>query len=70
MSLRLLLSSLPECFFLLRCAAWLVPGKERADWLAEWRAEVWHVWDSYGRSYSGDGSLSRSFSGCFLVEVV
>src|ERR1700733_16032076 len=44
MSLRLLLHSLPLSLLLLRCAGWLVPGRERAEWLAEWRAEVWHVW--------------------------
>jgi hypothetical protein len=50
MSLRLLLRSLPACLFLVRCASWLAPGRERGEWLAEWRAEVWHVWHSYGRS--------------------
>lgn len=44
MSLLRLLSSLPVLLFLLRCAALLVPGRERVEWLAEWRAEVWHVW--------------------------
>jgi hypothetical protein len=48
MSLRLLLRSLPVSLFLLRCAGWLVPGRERAEWLAEWRAEVWHVWHLEG----------------------
>jgi hypothetical protein len=28
---------------ILRSAAWLVPGEQRAEWLAEWRAELWHV---------------------------
>jgi hypothetical protein len=28
---------------LLGCAAWLVPCSRRADWLREWRAELWHV---------------------------
>jgi hypothetical protein len=28
---------------LLRGAAWMVPGAERAEWLAEWRAELWYV---------------------------
>ena len=49
MNLRLLLRSLPGSLFILRCAAWLVPGQERAEWLAEWQAELWHVWHSYGR---------------------
>ena len=49
MNLRLLLRSLPVSLFILRCAAWLVPGRERAEWLAEWQAELWHVWHSYSR---------------------
>ena len=28
---------------LLRCAAQLVPCGRRADWLREWKAELWHV---------------------------
>lgn len=28
---------------MLRSAAWLVPGGRRAEWLAEWSAELWHV---------------------------
>jgi len=28
---------------ILRCAALLVPRKARAEWLAEWRAELWYV---------------------------
>jgi hypothetical protein len=28
---------------ILRSASWLVPGDQRADWLAEWHAELWHV---------------------------
>jgi len=28
---------------ILRGAAWLVPGDQRAEWLAEWRAELWYV---------------------------
>jgi hypothetical protein len=46
MNLRLLLRSLPTCLFILRTAAWLVPAQERAEWLAEWQAELWHVWHS------------------------
>jgi hypothetical protein len=68
MSLRLLLSSLPECFFLLRCAAWLVPIRERADWLAEWRAEVWHAWDSYGRSSQVTDLCLGAFQDAFWLR--
>src|SRR5579859_5490051 len=67
MSLRLLLRSLPACFFLLRCAASLVPARERAEWLAEWRAEVWHVWDSYGRSQVTDLCLG-AFQDAFWLR--
>ncbi|WP_321475111.1 hypothetical protein [uncultured Paludibaculum sp.] len=28
---------------MLRSAAWLVPGEQRAEWLAEWSAELWHI---------------------------
>jgi hypothetical protein len=28
---------------MLRTAAWLVPGEQRTEWLAEWSAELWHV---------------------------
>jgi hypothetical protein len=27
----------------LRAASWLVPGPERAEWLAEWTAELWYA---------------------------
>jgi hypothetical protein len=49
MNIRLLLRSLPASLFILRCAAWLVPVAERAEWLAEWQAELWHVWHTYRR---------------------
>src|SRR5271165_5995369 len=44
MNLRLLLRSLPSSLLILRGAAWLVPAHERAEWLAEWQAELRHVW--------------------------
>ncbi len=28
---------------ILRSAAWLVPNEQRAEWLAEWNAELWYV---------------------------
>lgn len=34
---------------MLRSAAWLVPGKQRAEWLAEWSAELWYVRQSGDR---------------------
>jgi hypothetical protein len=48
-----LLRSFPASRFILQCAAWLVPGQERAEWLAEWQAELWHVWQSYDRKAQG-----------------
>jgi hypothetical protein len=47
MNIRIALRSLPASLFILRCAAWLVPARERAEWLAEWQAELWHVWHSH-----------------------
>jgi len=29
---------------ILSVAAWLVPKQKREEWLAEWRSELWHVW--------------------------
>ncbi|HWE52828.1 MAG TPA: hypothetical protein VG273_23745 [Bryobacteraceae bacterium] len=29
---------------ILRSAALLVPEQQRAEWLAEWRSELWHAW--------------------------
>jgi hypothetical protein len=28
---------------ILRCASFLTPGQDRADWLREWRSELWHA---------------------------
>jgi hypothetical protein len=53
MNLRLLLRSFPVSLFILRCASRLAPGRERAEWLAEWEAELWHVWHSYSRKSRG-----------------
>jgi hypothetical protein len=30
-------------FAILQCASWLVPNRQRAEWAAEWRAELWYV---------------------------
>jgi hypothetical protein len=43
----MLLRSLPVCVLLVRSARWLVPAPERAEWLAEWQAELWHIWHLY-----------------------
>ena len=31
---------------ILRSASWIVPGTARAEWLQEWRAELWHARDA------------------------
>jgi len=31
------------CHAILATAAWLVPGAKRAEWLAEWRSELWYL---------------------------
>jgi hypothetical protein len=63
MSLLLLLRSLPASLFILRCAAWLVPGRERTEWLAEWQAELWHVWRAYGGGSRGCFRGGREVTG-------
>jgi hypothetical protein len=47
MTIRSLIHSLPASRAILRAASLLVPRPERAEWIAEWRAELWHVWRSY-----------------------
>ena len=44
MRLRPLTESLSVCKGMLTAAGWLVPSKVREEWLAEWNAELWHVW--------------------------
>jgi len=44
--IRHLVHSLPISHVILRVAALFVPHREREEWLAEWRAELWHVWRS------------------------
>jgi hypothetical protein len=43
MTLRRWLNSAPLHLAILRSAAWLVPGPQRAEWFAEWSAELWYV---------------------------
>jgi hypothetical protein len=68
MNLRLL-HSLPSCLFILRSAAWLAPGQERAEWLAEWQGELWHVWharDSKSRErFCGSPEITDFCLGAF-----
>src|ERR1700761_9759417 len=69
MNLRLLLRSLPSSLLILRSAAWLVPAQERAEWLAEWQAELWHVWharDSKSRGrFQGSSEVTDFCLGAF-----
>jgi hypothetical protein len=44
MKVRGLAHSLFVCTGVLKMAAILVPRAARAEWLEEWRAELWHVW--------------------------
>ncbi len=44
MRMRGLAHSLIVCTAILKTAAILVPRNARAEWLEEWRAELWHVW--------------------------
>jgi hypothetical protein len=37
---------------LLRCASWLVPRRQRREWAAEWRSELWYVCQSCGSNAS------------------
>ena len=68
MSLQLLLRSLPVSLFLLRCAGWLVPGRERTEWLAEWRAEVWHVWHLQDRNAQVTDLCLGAFQDAFWLR--
>jgi hypothetical protein len=43
MTPRRWLRSAPLHLAILRGARWLVPGPQRAEWFAEWRAELWYV---------------------------
>jgi hypothetical protein len=42
------LQSLPASMLIIRCAAWLVPARERSEWRAEWEAELCYVWRANG----------------------
>ena len=67
MKMRLLLHSLPVSRFIIRCAALLAPARERAEWLAEWQAELWHVCHSYhARScFHGNAEVTDFCLGAF-----
>ena len=35
---------------ILRAAGFLVPSRQRAEWLSEWRTELWYAWRDDGRN--------------------
>jgi hypothetical protein len=37
---------------ILQCASCLVPSRQRAEWTAEWRAELWYVWQRCNGQHS------------------
>jgi hypothetical protein len=66
MSLHLLPGSLPALQLLLRCAAWIVPSHERAEWLAEWQGELWHAWHMSGHETAGSARGDPAVTGFCL----
>jgi len=44
MRIRNPLYSFQASVAILRLAARLVPSQKREEWLAEWKSELWHVW--------------------------
>jgi hypothetical protein len=43
MSILRFVNVTPVHLMLLQCASWIVPSRQRAEWSAEWRAELWYV---------------------------
>src|ERR1700691_5428125 len=58
MRMRELPHSLVVCTGILKVAAILVPRKARAEWLEEWRSELWHVWHICNQNH-GPAALHR-----------
>jgi hypothetical protein len=51
---------------LLRGAAWIAPRRQREEWLAEWRSELWYVWQACDRDAShGKGHVTAFCLGSF-----
>ena len=44
MRIRNPLHSFAVSIAILRLAALLVPRRKREEWLAEWKSELWHIW--------------------------
>jgi hypothetical protein len=64
-----LLQSLPICRLLLRSASMLVPDRRRAEWLAEWKAELWQVLRSQEdcRDYATGGASTHTVPAAFCL---
>jgi hypothetical protein len=46
---------------ILQAAAWIVPVHQRMDWVAEWRAELWHVCNGRDRRWSHGEQQATAF---------
>ncbi|HEX4022299.1 MAG TPA: ABC transporter permease [Acidobacteriaceae bacterium] len=46
MKIRSFVHSFPISLAIIRTAAIFVPGQQRLEWLAEWKSELWHVWQA------------------------
>lgn len=47
-------------FGLITCGAWLVPGRDRARWQQQWRADLWHRVDALERAGLVNSRTSRA----------
>jgi hypothetical protein len=69
MKIRFLLHNLPVSLFILRSASVLVPGQQREEWLAEWKAELWQVCRARSvepsRSFHGHEDVTAFCLGAF-----
>jgi hypothetical protein len=48
---------------LLCCASFLVPGRQRAEWLQEWESELWHARRSHGVLRTASWRTERQMAG-------
>ncbi len=59
--------SLAVCNGMLNTAALLVPARDRTEWLAEWRSELWHVWQVCNQSDRSGPCHSREEATAFCL---
>src|SRR6202012_4408227 len=52
--------------WIVACAVWLVPFADRHEWIAEWRAELWHA--SACPSWKLLGSSLGAFPDAFWIR--